>query len=145
MASEIEKMRARAAVKRALTSGRLTRPRTCEQCGSEPPPASDGRSTLHAHHHHGYELPLDVIWLCPVCHFSHDRRPAGEKNGMAQLTQDQVVDIRSRYRPDAKWWSPDGGAKTLAREFGVSARTIGRIVRGEIWIDASLNEGEAQR
>lgn len=43
----------------ALRDGRLTRPETCQFCGKKCKP--DG-------HHPDYTKPLDVIWLCRVCH-----------------------------------------------------------------------------
>jgi len=63
-----EKAKARAAVKRALDRGLLVRPDTCKRCGIAPPKRYDGRSLIQAHHHHGYENPLDVEWLCHSCH-----------------------------------------------------------------------------
>ena len=139
MLTQTEKDKARSAVRRAVDRGTLTRPPHCEECGSTPERAKDGRSTIHAHHHKGYEQPLDVRWLCPACHFAHDLRPSGEDNGRAKLTKQEVVEIRAKYRPDATWWNPTGGARTLAREFGVSDRTIKRIIKREIWIDAALH------
>jgi hypothetical protein len=58
-----EKIKARAAVHRALKSGLLSKA-PCETCGS---------STVEAHHH-DYSKPLDVHWLCKACHVkSHER------------------------------------------------------------------------
>ena len=50
------------AVNRALRSGRLKKPKWCQQCKQE--------RQLNAHHPNGYEPPheLDVTWLCNVCH-----------------------------------------------------------------------------
>jgi hypothetical protein len=62
-----EKRRARNAVTRAVTAGRLTRPSECERCGSPGKPYRDGRASIQAHHH-DYGKPLDVEWLCPDCH-----------------------------------------------------------------------------
>jgi hypothetical protein len=45
------------AVARAIKKGRLTR-LACEKCGSN---KSVG-------HHEDYDKPLDVIWLCDICH-----------------------------------------------------------------------------
>ena len=50
----------------------------------------------------------------------------GEHNGRAKLTATQVRALRSRAR------SGDSES-ALSRHFGVSRRTVGRIVRGEIW------------
>ena len=54
-----EAQRAHWAVKRALRSGRLVRPDTCSECGSE--------ARLQAHHD-DYSKQLDVRWLCSRCH-----------------------------------------------------------------------------
>lgn len=47
-------------VTRALASGRISKPGSCEQCGT------DNRS-IHAHHD-DYSKQLDVRWLCVACH-----------------------------------------------------------------------------
>lgn len=81
-----EPMIARAidAVRRAIKAGHLTAPTACQQCGSESPPAFDGRRTIQAHHFLGYspEHWLDVRWLCIPCHRKADNRTA-ERNEAA--------------------------------------------------------------
>lgn len=144
MSDDALKGRARAAVKMALKAGVLVRPEMCLECGQAPKLGRDGRSTIHAHHHAGYARPLDVVWLCPSCHFKHDDRVSGAKNGRAKLLPGQVAEIRRRYRSGATWWQPEGGAKTLAREFGVAARTILCIVRRQTWIDSALTKAEVE-
>lgn len=47
-------------VKAAVDSGKLIKPDRCQKCGKSP-------KHLHAHHEN-YEKPLEVIWLCPLCH-----------------------------------------------------------------------------
>ncbi len=54
-----EKTRAHKAVYRALKSGRLIRPSTCEYCGIEGPTQA---------HHDDYRCRLEVRWLCSRCH-----------------------------------------------------------------------------
>ena len=44
----------------------------------------------------------------------------------AKLSQDQVIEIRAR--------APDNSQRDLAREFGVSQRAIGNVVRGETYV-----------
>ncbi len=57
---------ARLDVHRALTSGKLVRPCSCEECGNECVPHG---------HHENYFLPLSVAWLCSKCHAKkHPRR-----------------------------------------------------------------------
>ena len=66
-ASNQEKRRAHQAVKRALKRGDLVRPAGCQRC-----PRMNVR--LDAHHDHGYENALDIIWLCGSCHrLAHTR------------------------------------------------------------------------
>jgi len=54
-----KKSRARSAVYYALKMGRLIRPDHCERCETPCKPEAD---------HHDYDKPLDVNWLCKVCH-----------------------------------------------------------------------------
>ena len=55
------------AVRKAIHSGKLKRPDSCEECSKTPPKFSDGRSPIHAHHP-DYNKYLDVMWLCSSCH-----------------------------------------------------------------------------
>lgn len=54
------------AVDAALKAGVLVKPDRCSGCGAEP----TGRG-LEAHHH-SYEKPLEVVWLCTKCHRALD-------------------------------------------------------------------------
>lgn len=56
--------RANNAVRRALKTGRLVRPQTCQHCGAT------GRKIAGAHH--DYTRPLEVTWLCYPCHSRWD-------------------------------------------------------------------------
>lgn len=67
------KIQARELLRRALERGGITRPEACERCGTTPRQRRDGRSGLHAHHHRGYDYPLDVVWLCYPCHTAEHR------------------------------------------------------------------------
>jgi hypothetical protein len=51
----------------------------------------------------------------------------GEHNGRAKITQSLADEIRERYR------AGDIGARTLAKQYGVSRALIRFIVKGEIW------------
>lgn len=53
------KIRCRRELGRAVRSGRLTRPGRCSDCFKKCKP--DG-------HHRDYRYPLDVEWLCKICH-----------------------------------------------------------------------------
>lgn len=50
---------ARNVLQRAVETGRIVRPATCSACGA------GGRIEGH---HHDYNLPFDVEWLCVACH-----------------------------------------------------------------------------
>lgn len=56
------------AVAAALRAGVIERPHTCSGCG-----CSDTEHRIEAHHH-DYTKPLDVIWLCTLCHRRMDAR-----------------------------------------------------------------------
>ena len=47
------------AVTRAIKKGTLVRPSICSRC-----PATENIQA----HHDDHEKPLDVMWLCPICH-----------------------------------------------------------------------------
>lgn len=55
-----ERRRAEQMVTKAVRCGRLI-PAPCEQCGGTPTEA----------HHDDYSKPLDVRWLCRLCHAGH--------------------------------------------------------------------------
>ncbi len=59
------KLRAKRLLRTEIESGRLTKPRVCELCGWE------GKIEGH---HHDYNLPLDVRWLCHICHMKQHRK-----------------------------------------------------------------------
>lgn len=62
-----ERRRARGLVRFYVRTGRINRPDACQDCGRE--------TRLHGHHHRGYtgEAKLDVVWLCPACHWARHR------------------------------------------------------------------------
>jgi hypothetical protein len=60
-----EKARARHIIKQAVYKGRIVKPDACEDCGE----AVEDPRNLHAHHD-DYSKPLDVAWLCEVCHLA---------------------------------------------------------------------------
>ena len=54
----------------AVRRGRIQKPNCCEICGTEP-----GKMHLHAHHA-DYSKPLEVVWLCRLCHAKAGRSGA---------------------------------------------------------------------
>ena len=61
--------RANSAVKNAIRDGRLTPGVSCEDCGHK---FSEERREAH---HLDYDKPLDVHWLCSLCHGKRHRLP----------------------------------------------------------------------
>lgn len=58
-----EKVRAHRILNKAIKSGEIIRPKTCSKCkgvGTEDNPIQG--------HHPDYSKPLQVIWLCQICH-----------------------------------------------------------------------------
>lgn len=53
------KMYARGVLRHAVKMGRIKKPQECERCGATG--KIDG-------HHTDYSKPLDVMWLCDICH-----------------------------------------------------------------------------
>jgi len=68
------KTEARAILNRAVGSGKIKKPKSCQHC-SKP-------IKLTAHHR-DYKKPLVVIWLCYLCHAAEHRheRIMGSNNG----------------------------------------------------------------
>ena len=56
------------AVAKAIKEGNLVRPKICSACGKKPPESATRWALIHAHHHKGYDHPLDVVWVCASCH-----------------------------------------------------------------------------
>lgn len=54
-----EKVLARSRLNSAVKNGGLSKPKQCSKCGSE--------MRINGHHS-DYNKPLEVEWLCPLCH-----------------------------------------------------------------------------
>lgn len=123
------KRRAYQEVRRALLEGRISRPPNCQQCGAKDAPCSDGRSRIQAHHH-DYNKPLEVEWICAKCHRKETPLPArlgapnfGSANGQSKLDEQKAREIKA---------SPLG-CRQLARVYGVDKKTIQRVRSGINW------------
>lgn len=81
-AANPEREAAHRAVRDALAAGTLVRPSECQNCGARPEKGADGRAQIEAHHP-DYARPLDVEWLCGICHRAAD---AVDKAQAAQLS-----------------------------------------------------------
>lgn len=56
-----KKIRAQNKLNKAIQSGKIKRPSKCDHCGKRR--KVDG-------HHHDYNKPYDVVWLCRSCHMT---------------------------------------------------------------------------
>lgn len=85
--------KAHVAVNRALRTGDLVRPDTCEACGAQGP--------IESHHHRGYSIDrwLDVLWLCRTCHADADRaqRDEGIEAGNTRSPRGRRAQALRRY------------------------------------------------
>lgn len=74
----------------------------------------------------------DHLWVGTAKENTQDaaakgRMAIGERNGAAKLTKAQVIDCRERYARGAV------SHATLAREKGVGASTVRRVIQGRNW------------
>lgn len=80
-----EKVRAQRRLRDWVKRGKIARPKECQACGYQPPPAYGGRSGIHGHHHEGYGRPLSVQWLCTSCHIrAHSESARAVREGRAR-------------------------------------------------------------
>lgn len=69
--------------------------------------------------------PLDNMLDCK----NKNRRPYGEQSGVAKLTDNQIKEIKKKYKKGKIRGS--GNGPELAREYGVSATHVYRIIKNE--------------
>ena len=65
-----KKQNARAKLNYNVGKGNIIKPNVCENCSR----TTKEVSRIEAHHH-DYDKPLDVNWLCPPCHYSVEKSP----------------------------------------------------------------------
>lgn len=119
------KMLTRVRTRYAIATGRLRRPKRCQECGKNPGTKKNGDVRVEAHHV-DYSDHLNVRWLCDACHRKTIVRVRGEQVSLAKLTETDVRYIRSvpaRY----------GYRVALSKRFGVDRATIDRARSGATW------------
>ena len=116
----------RRAVRTAIETGVMVVPSCCSKCGDYPGRGRDGRRLLQAHHHQGYDYPLDVTWLCVSCHRAETPQGIclGTSNANSRLTDTDILEIHR---------CPNIHREELARRFGISKWTITDIRSGRRW------------
>lgn len=70
----------------AVRAGVIEKPTVCSGCGR-----SDDKHRIEAHHY-DYSRPLDVIWLCTLCHSQMDRMRR-EREGLSGYTASRAVSM----------------------------------------------------
>jgi transposase-like protein len=73
----------------ALEQGIIKRKVKCEKCG-ETETFKNGRTAIAAHHH-DYNKPLDVTWLCQKCHYEWHKQNTAIKR--EEVVPDEVSEI----------------------------------------------------
>lgn len=58
-----DRVAARQAAANAIRRGDIIKPKSCSACNKK-----TVSRKLHGHHHNGYDKPLDIVWICTVCH-----------------------------------------------------------------------------
>ena len=82
-------------MKRALASGEIMKPDACEVCG-------DSDRVLHGHHE-DYTKPLQLIWVCRVCHSQiHKDGDREQIGGPPKKTKMFVVRINEKEKERLK-------------------------------------------
>jgi len=90
-------------------------------------PCPDGKEVAHANGDSRDASLGNLRYATPVENdadkIAHGTRPNGHKNGQSKLTEQQAIEIKS-----SDWPTID-----LAVKYGVSRRTIQKIIRGDRW------------
>lgn len=90
------KRAATCALNNAVRDGRITKPITCQVCGL---------TGIRIHgHHEDYSKPLDVLWVCPLCHslIHQEKRNDGRTNQSTIGTINTESSAASNDRTEAR-------------------------------------------
>ncbi len=116
---------ARSQLNGAVRAERMVRPSVCSRCGREPAPDRLGRSRVHGHHpDHG--KPLEVEWICYLCHIAITPTAKGVRSANARFTEDQIRSIKEQVKIGRSGFS-------LAKEYRVTRKAIYDILHGRTW------------
>lgn len=132
MARNLKQDAAHRAVRDALRRGEIVRPSTCGRCGASPSPGKHGQPMIEAHHH-DYDKPLEIEWLCKLCHYKETPRPPN--HGLGEIDVDVALssgDERLVLKAYRKRLGLSQGR--LADGLGVSRVTLTRWETGALGI-----------
>jgi hypothetical protein len=80
-----EKISAQRKVRKAVQFGRLIRSETCQICNKI--------SKTHGHHE-DYSKPLEVIWMCSICHLYHHQKHRYHAERLSERTPNGDTKVR---------------------------------------------------
>ena len=81
-----EKISAQNKVRKAVKSGRLMRPNICQVCNKE--------GNIHGHHEDSAK-PLEVIWMCSICHLYHHQKHRMHAERLNETTSKEDAKVRT--------------------------------------------------
>jgi hypothetical protein len=122
---QLKASRARKFFNYQIISGKIDRPNNCSACGMENKINSRGSHSVQAHHHRGYDYPLDVIWLCQRCHTKADGN-YGETAVKAKLTGNEALEIRRLY-------AAGEFITSIAPKFNIGTSAVWEIISRQTW------------
>ena len=108
-------------------SKRLTHRLVCEIAHGVPPSPTHEAAHACGKGHLGCVNPHHLSWKTPEANRQDKKLHGTARNWSARLYESDVIEIRKL--------AALGGCsrKQLAERFGVTPRTIGRVIRGELW------------
>lgn len=111
-----EKSQAQNRLNYAIRKGRMSR-LPCEACGTE--------ERVHAHHE-DYSKPLDVHWLCYVCH--KKAHPVSDEDKRIKFSKAKKAHLFGEDNPNASLSNDLAGKVRDALALGLSQEMIARAV-----------------
>jgi predicted DNA-binding protein (UPF0251 family) len=116
---------ARSRVAKAIRSGRLVRPDSCEECG---------KTVFVEAAHLNYHDYMAIRWLCRSCHRRWDAENPKMHEDPGPRTWQPIKNVkldREIYPQILKLYEEGWAQGEIGAKFGVSRTLIGQIVRGE--------------
>lgn len=133
------KQKARAKFSFAVRSGKLTRPLNCSICGVS--------GVRIEGHHTDYSKPLDVVWLCIMCHGKQHRRPGEARKVPMRVWEAAIAVLKETDNPAIMWgdirllhmvaeklgWEHEG-PKTTDRVMSALSASPGQLIKSKAFV-----------